>query len=449
MKKITLILIALLSSLFIYAQDLPNIGFENWSMNFLYEGLDSWQISNTSGYPNPGGVTLSEGTPYGEYAVRLESTLQDNDTILNFIYQGSIEDGPSGGIAYSDEFDQVRFQYKCNMVGSDSASIYIVKYYGVTPAQIIKKIGGEQTDWTEFSIDVPGGTCDSVFIGFISSDIMLEENVSFDSWIEIDSVYFHNSLGDTPSLLPNHNMENWSDISYQDIDDWYSMNEFLFSLDTYGVAPSTDAYSGTYSLMLKANNIYGDVIPGYLSIGEITMNDEEPILPVPYTYSPTHLVGYYKYFPELDDNAVIHIQMLQGGNPIGGCLYELEASSEWEYFEAPISYGGVPDQLTLVIMTGELPGSELYLDDINFDFQTSIIDKKANDLNIYPNPSNGIFNLSGQTIEKIEVLDLTGKCLFSKVIMQDHYSLSIKDFPSGVYLLKVQTPAGNIVKRIL
>ncbi|PLX07420.1 MAG: hypothetical protein C0596_10805 [Marinilabiliales bacterium] len=108
MKKITFILFGILTALVLNAQNLPNVGFENWTNEFLYVGLDDWNSSNSMGSPDFSGIIQSEDAYSGDYAIRLEPRLDGEDTIFNFIYHGTVTDGPSGGIAYTDEFDQVK-----------------------------------------------------------------------------------------------------------------------------------------------------------------------------------------------------------------------------------------------------------------------------------------------------------------------------------------------------
>jgi len=439
MKKITFILFGILTALVLNAQNLPNVGFENWTNEFLYVGLDDWNSSNSMGSPDFSGIIQSEDAYSGDYAIRLEPRLDGEDTIFNFIYHGTVTDGPSGGIAYTDEFDQVKGYYKCNMPDVDSATIYVIKWYGATPSEIVSKVGGVHETWTEFTVEVPGGTCDSVFVGFISSDVMLETNIEFDSWVMFDSVYFNNTMGATPTPIPNHDMENWTDFEVLEVDDWYTINSMLYSLGIEHTVRSEDAYSGMYSAELTGYDIFGDVIPGYLSLGEITFDEGDPILPVPYTYQPTYLTGYYKYTPAETDNAIVVCEMTLAGESVGGNYYGLPAAAEWTYFEIPLNYSDVPDECALVFASGEVAGSVLLLDDVDFDFSTAINPEKQDEFSVYPNPASDytFLNLGNNIGNTVEIYDMQGRIVDVILIESSAVKLDVMNCNSGVYLVKV------------
>lgn len=67
-----------------------------------------------------------------------------------------------------------------------------------------------------------------------------------------------------------------------------------------------------------------------------------------------------------------------------------------------------------------------------------------NVITIYPNPSNGIFNLESQENMSIEVYDIIGKLILSQKLSVGTNSFDISNFNSGVYLLKVTNDNGNI-----
>ena len=72
---------------------------------------------------------------------------------------------------------------------------------------------------------------------------------------------------------------------------------------------------------------------------------------------------------------------------------------------------------------------------------------------VYPNPSNGIFNISygNLTINSIEVYDILGK----KVLVKDNISeaqqqsVDLSNAANGVYFIKISSSQGNTVKRII
>ncbi len=75
-------------------------------------------------------------------------------------------------------------------------------------------------------------------------------------------------------------------------------------------------------------------------------------------------------------------------------------------------------------------------------------------ITVYPNPSNGIFNISLGDIEptSIEVYDLTGKIIVSKKdvkIYNFETSIDLSNASQGIYFFKINSNNQNIVKRII
>lgn len=55
---------------------------------------------------------------------------------------------------------------------------------------------------------------------------------------------------------------------------------------------------------------------------------------------------------------------------------------------------------------------------------------------IYPNPSNGMFSISGENIESIEVYDITGKLVMQQNINASNATIDLTNKAKGIYTLK-------------
>jgi hypothetical protein len=69
--------------------------------------------------------------------------------------------------------------------------------------------------------------------------------------------------------------------------------------------------------------------------------------------------------------------------------------------------------------------------------------EKMKDVTIYPNPSNGIFNIVAQENISIEVYDIIGKLITNQKFSIGTNSFDMSNFNTGVYLLKVTNENGN------
>jgi len=71
---------------------------------------------------------------------------------------------------------------------------------------------------------------------------------------------------------------------------------------------------------------------------------------------------------------------------------------------------------------------------------------------VFPTPSSDIvyIQVNSTTIDKIEVVDLNGRVIFTKGYPDAHVvELDAKVLPAGVYLVKVNTPYGQATQRII
>ena len=79
-------------------------------------------------------------------------------------------------------------------------------------------------------------------------------------------------------------------------------------------------------------------------------------------------------------------------------------------------------------------------------------------LNVYPNPTGDVLNieLSGMTTNnnRLAVYDAQGKCVFEKMIpkhdaYQQTESISLAEWPRGIYQVILQTENGNTVSKVI
>jgi hypothetical protein len=75
-------------------------------------------------------------------------------------------------------------------------------------------------------------------------------------------------------------------------------------------------------------------------------------------------------------------------------------------------------------------------------------------LNIWPNPNDGIFNLSmansNEVFERVEIMNLEGKIIRQEQIVSSTLlSFDISGQPAGLYFVKVYTDKGTYSKKIV
>ena len=131
MKKFILSL-ALFSVCSVNAQYLTNGGFESWSNQIIYQTPNNWFTFNQialGATPTP--VTKVTDAHSGSFAAKLSSTVisfgGSSDTIPGFMIYGDydIAGGGNPGVPFTFRPDSIVGYYKSNLIGGDSASVYV------------------------------------------------------------------------------------------------------------------------------------------------------------------------------------------------------------------------------------------------------------------------------------------------------------------------------------
>jgi hypothetical protein len=74
-------------------------------------------------------------------------------------------------------------------------------------------------------------------------------------------------------------------------------------------------------------------------------------------------------------------------------------------------------------------------------------------INIYPNPTSGLFVIAGeakQSVKSVEVTDISGKTI--KQISnptKDNLEMDLSACPAGIYFLKITTNKGIFTEKII
>lgn len=92
-----------------------------------------------------------------------------------------------------------------------------------------------------------------------------------------------------------------------------------------------------------------------------------------------------------------------------------------------------------------------YIDDVSVWTKDSLVGINENEkdlFKIYPNPSNGIFEIVNgkQQIENIEVSNVYGRKIYSHSFTP---SIDLSSQPSGIYFMQIRSEQGVVVKKII
>jgi len=197
------------------------------------------------------------------------------------------------------------------------------------------------------------------------------------------------------TVIPNSSFEDWTSFgNYSDPQYWDTPNQET-SIPFVGVTTvtkSSDHEAGSYSAKLETMHMSLPPIdiPGVITLGTLSVDIAGGTFVleggVPVTDIPTHLKGYYKYFPQGGDTCAIGIGLtkFQDGvrDSIGlGYFSEKNTVADWTPFSAWIDYDTLiqPDTMNiLAISTAQevmTPGTVLYVDDLYLDYTVSVNEK--------------------------------------------------------------------------
>lgn len=68
---------------------------------------------------------------------------------------------------------------------------------------------------------------------------------------------------------------------------------------------------------------------------------------------------------------------------------------------------------------------------------------------IFPNPSNGQFTIEGEDIQKVEIVDVTGKIVKSFIMNNEQLTIDLSNKPEGVYIVKIIQEGTVVNKNII
>lgn len=267
--------------------------------------------------------------------------------------------------------------------------------------------------------------------------------------------------------IPNPGFENWNEInipgaSYKDPSGWTSSNVMLTfaGIEEAAVVPSTDAYAGTYALLLR-NIENPEKMISFAS--SMQLQGMEYIDKFPVQGKPTALRGFHKYTYQDKDTFTISVVLFKNGNVIGsGNLQSDSQVTSYTPFAVPIQYdqgneNEIPDSANIYISVG-MSGREvmnqtvnLWVDELSFDgISTGFDDDLTAQLRkteVYPVPATDqitiVFNQAIRGTKTFKLYSIMGAEITSLTTTREfapgdqRIQLPVSELTPGIYWLEV------------
>lgn len=149
----------------------------------------------------------------------------------------------------------------------------------------------------------------------------------------------------------------------------------------------------------------------------------------------------------------VTFHVLRDGNPIEGATIEIADSTL--YTDASgiavieLEDGEYPYLVTApfsdtIIGIAVVNGQAI---DINAALITGVTSIVVDNIRVYPTPATDVLYIEGTGIMQVEISNLHGKVV--STIKSPSNRISIENIPAGSYILKVVTPAGNYLQKII
>lgn len=279
--------------------------------------------------------------------------------------------------------------------------------------------------------------------------------------------------GQTP--VPNNDFEEWNTfLNYEDPVGWDTPNEELSSIPLYGttvVTKSADHYSGSYSARLESKEmVLVGGVPGFMTCGKLTINMSTFTFDisggVPIDDMPTHLFGYYKFFPKGGDSCAIGIGLFRTYDSIPveiglGHFSTSDSVPDWTFFSARIDYDSLvqPDTMNIIVLSSAMqsptPGTVLFVDDLSLDYSvgTNPADP-ASGIHSYNDLETGrllvFLDFQHQEETRVTLYNIMGKPLVmlpEERIRSGKREIIYTGFTQGIYILEVEHDGKRVVKK--
>ncbi len=474
MKRILLILTTLTLTYLAKAQDqLYNPSFNMWTVNTVATQPTSWMNSyHAFGImpTTPMAVEKSSDASNLTSSVKLNTVGDPMNPTFGFVLLGSIgNNGPQGGVPFTLSADSIVFDAKYDLQAGDSANVILMmKLNGVPFEMKMIAIGGTHTSsWQRmaYKINPLNVTPDSLLLGFTSSNTN-NGNPVVGSWFQLDNIRFVDG-NTTSSPIPNPSFENWSDITTENCNEWFTMNTMFAAItNTATVTKSTDAQEGTYAMQLRPDSVDMGGSMNFLQAmaiyGTMDMTGGGTPKGKPFLASPTSVSGYYKWAPQNGATGSFSVTLQAAGVPVATGNFSFSAAqSSYAQFTVPLTVSAAPDTVIIMIDGGSQAGSVLLVDNIRFaggNVGVKTISLMDATVSVFPNPTNGDATLKVALPKPASVsytvMNALGQVVESENLgsMKDGIhgvKLGTANYSTGVYFVKVKIGDDVMTQKVI
>ena len=154
------------------------------------------------------------------------------------------------------------------------------------------------------------------------------------------------------------------------------------------------------------------------------------------------LSGYYLFRKDGDDGTYERIRLLGASST---SYTDNTATVEGNYYYRLYAYYGAIDCTSAPASLKDDP-TKFYLK--VYYSPTEVKENEASALKLYPNPVRQSLNIEADEMTHVAVYDLLGQMLYYRDVEGNALTINASDWKEGVYLVKVQTSDGQLIRRV-
>lgn len=196
--------------------------------------------------------------------------------------------------------------------------------------------------------------------------------MKFFNLIIILSLSFGLAIGQ--EQVDNGDFETWSDNN--NAPPWTSYN-YLFGSTA---EKTSDSYHGDFAVRMETADLFGEKIPGFISLGNINTESFMPTGGIPFSSRPTGISLYYKYQPAETDTMLVFAALTKWNSAenqtdtIGLTgFFSGDNKTEYSKLQLPFAYFSeeTPDTINIGFLSSFMnpkAGSTLFVDSLTINY---------------------------------------------------------------------------------
>jgi hypothetical protein len=150
---------------------------------------------------------------------------------------------------------------------------------------------------------------------------------------------------------------------------------------------------------------------------------------------------------------LVTFSVTDGTNAVEGAEIDIESGTETGMTDVDgMAYFGIVDgtyAFTVTMAGYQVFNGSFTVDAANEDVDVVLtvgVNALSSQINVYPNPSNGVFNINVGSSMNLEVFDITGKIINTQVV---NGATQMKLDAAGIYFLKFSNPEGSYTMKVV